>query len=186
MAPLHHDHAQSTPRLRTEWIRGTQRELPRALSSPDCQTDDVAVRLEPFDVVHQTLHQEKSATILMLDVFRRGWTFVNDIEDHGIIAYGCTHTHALFMREAVTAKDRVRYGFGERDTDVERAFARRQLKLATLSRRELDYAVNVPNVAGDLDIESDVRVGHQKLSSARSRVSEIWKRVSSFVSSNRV
>jgi hypothetical protein len=47
------------------------------------------------------------------------------------------------------------------------------MKLATLSRRELDYLIDVFDVAWYLDIESDARLSHQKLSRARSRVSEI-------------
>ena len=60
------------------------------------------------------------------------------------------------------------------------------MKLATFSCRELDYLFYVADVAWYLDIESDVGFAHQKLSSARSRVSDIWNSVSSLVSSKSV
>ena len=60
------------------------------------------------------------------------------------------------------------------------------IELATRKCRELDHGLYVVDVAWNFYIESDVRSRHQKLSSARSRVSEIWNSVSSLVSSKRV
>jgi hypothetical protein len=163
----------------------------------DRKSYDVAVRLESLDTIHQLLHEEETATVFLLEILgqRRigpcrgkveSRTFVGDVENDGVIAYGRANSYVLVFSLAVAAQYRVRDRFSEGDSNVQRAFTGWQMKLATLSRRELDYAFYVLDVAWDLDIERDVRLPHQKLSSARSRVSEIWKSVSSFVSSKSV
>src|SRR6266540_6977016 len=174
-----------------------QREPPPALSCPaECQSDHIAAAVDVLDPIHQPMHQKETAAFLACDVLR-GWlhalffhveigAFVGDVEDHGVIADDGAYPDVLAHSVGVAAEDGVRQRLRQGHGDVQGAFLRGQMQLATLTCRELDYLFYVFDVAGDLDIERDAGLGHQKLSSARSLVSEIWKSVSSLVSSKSV
>jgi len=123
--------------------------------------------LKSLDIVHEPLHQEKSAAVFLLEMLGRGWigsvfvevepgTFVYDIEYDLIVADNCANANLLVLCFPIAAKDRVRNRLSESDADIERAFMGWQMKLATLSRRELHYVIDVAYVARYLDIESDV------------------------------
>src|SRR5687767_3595860 len=179
-------------------IRERQRVPLRAPSlAAQREPDDVSLCLEPLDAVHQLVHEEKSATIFAENVLRsrrvgshRGEVesraFVHDVEDELVIVDHRANADVSRAVVPVAAQDGVRDRLRERNTHVQRAFVGRNGKLATLPGRELYHAFDVPDVAWYLDVESDAGLTHQKLSSARSRVSEIWKRVSSLVSSKSV
>ena len=167
LAPEIHGLAWSTLRHRSAWTREKRREPPRALSSLDGQAHDISIILKALDVVHQALHQEETAAILVLEVLGRCWvgslfleieprSFIDNVEDDSIRAYNGADTNLFVFRFAIAAKNRVRYRFSERDTDVERSLMGVQMKLATLSRRELHYAIDVAYVARYSDIQSDV------------------------------
>src|SRR5436189_220190 len=82
------------------------------------------------------------------------------------------HTPGIAPAVAVAPEACVRERLEEGHGNVKRAFFRRAVKLATLTRRELYNFYGVFDVAGDLDVESDAGFSQQKLSSARSLESE--------------
>src|SRR4051812_7437025 len=121
------------------------------------------------------MHEEETASFLACHVLRC-WldarllhvailAFVSDFKNHGVILDYRSEANTLVLAVPVTAKNRVGQRFRKRHGNIQRAFLRGKIELATLLCRELHYLFDVFDVAGNFDIESDAGLGHQKLSS---------------------
>jgi hypothetical protein len=129
-----------------------------------------AVRVEALDAIHERAHEEQASAVLALDVQRigriadvavevEGLALVLHVDDETHRVDGGAHAHALVWIFVVRAKDRVRDRLTERDRHVERELVGVVRQLGAGMSNELDDALDVRDVARDLDFEIDAKPG---------------------------
>src|SRR5664279_4031601 len=188
----------------------------RSIMTPERHPNHVALVREALDAVHESGHEKEPPAIFALEVLglRRvcqaileveAVALVEHLEDQAVLRHVDLHLHVRIVAFAVAAQDGIRERFAQGDGNIEAALARGIGKLRALLFDDLDDPLDVADVAGNLELERDVHAPGserkrladrrhaalagafaQKVSSARSFVSEIWKSVSSLVSSKSV
>lgn len=125
-----------------------------------------------FHAVHELAHEIDAAAVLAFEqvlffgvagagIEVEAWAFVANFKDNRLILDCRSDMYAFGAVFAVSAKDSVGECFAQRNGDVERALLAWKREGPAGIGNPLDYRLDFPDIAWDVEVERDVRGGHE-------------------------